>query len=110
VTGTGVTGTGAPCATGADAVVRALAGAGTRMMFGVPGGGPNLDVVGAAAAGAAGESVTTAPELTATLAAALRRDGPTVIDARVDPAGYPAIMDLTRGAAGRRHVPGLAAG
>ena len=28
----------------------ALAGAGTRVMFGVPGGGPNLDVVGAAAA------------------------------------------------------------
>jgi len=32
------------------AIVRALAGAGTRLMFGVPGGGPNLDVVGAAAA------------------------------------------------------------
>ena len=28
----------------------ALAGAGTLLMFGVPGGGPNLDVVGAAAA------------------------------------------------------------
>ena len=35
---------------GADAIVRALAEAGTRLMFGVPGGGPNLDVVGAAAA------------------------------------------------------------
>src|SRR5580658_8075551 len=34
----------------ADAIVGALAGAGTRLMFGVPGGGPNLDVVGAAAA------------------------------------------------------------
>ena len=34
---------------GADAIVRALAEAGTRLMFGVPGGGPNLDVVGAAA-------------------------------------------------------------
>jgi acetolactate synthase-1/2/3 large subunit len=32
----------------AEAIVRALAGAGTRLMFGVPGGGPNLDVVGAA--------------------------------------------------------------
>ena len=35
---------------GADAIVQALAEAGTRLMFGVPGGGPNLDVVGAAAA------------------------------------------------------------
>ncbi len=35
---------------GATAIVTALAGAGTRVMFGVPGGGPNLDVVGAAAA------------------------------------------------------------
>ncbi|HET9968709.1 MAG TPA: thiamine pyrophosphate-dependent enzyme, partial [Streptosporangiaceae bacterium] len=34
----------------ADAIVAALAGAGTRLVFGVPGGGPNLDVVGAAAA------------------------------------------------------------
>ena len=35
---------------GADAIVAALAEAGTRLVFGVPGGGPNLDVVGAAAA------------------------------------------------------------
>ena len=34
----------------AGAIVAALAGAGTRLVFGVPGGGPNLDVVGAAAA------------------------------------------------------------
>ena len=34
----------------ASAIVAALAGAGTRLLFGVPGGGPNLDVVGAAAA------------------------------------------------------------
>ena len=34
---------------GADAIVGALAEAGARLMFGVPGGGPNLDVVGAAA-------------------------------------------------------------
>ena len=34
---------------GADAIVRALAEAGARLMFGLPGGGPNLDVVGAAA-------------------------------------------------------------
>ena len=32
----------------AEAIVRALAEAGTRLMFGVPGGGPNLDVVEAA--------------------------------------------------------------
>jgi len=35
---------------GAAAIVAALAVAGTRLVFGVPGGGPNLDVVGAAAA------------------------------------------------------------
>ena len=33
---------------GAAAIVGALAQAGTRLVFGVPGGGPNLDVVGAA--------------------------------------------------------------
>ncbi len=38
-----------PADSGADAIVRALAEAGARLMFGVPGGGPNLDVVGAAA-------------------------------------------------------------
>ena len=35
---------------GAAAIVTALAEAGTSVLFGVPGGGPNLDVVGAAAA------------------------------------------------------------
>ena len=38
-----------PAGSGADAIVRALAGAGARLMFGMPGGGANLDVVGAAA-------------------------------------------------------------
>src|SRR5271170_7418120 len=41
-------GQGAPA--GAAAIVTALADAGTRVVFGLPGGGPNLDVVGAAAA------------------------------------------------------------
>ncbi|HEV2255494.1 MAG TPA: thiamine pyrophosphate-binding protein [Streptosporangiaceae bacterium] len=41
-------GQGAPA--GAAAIVTALADAGTRLVFGLPGGGPNLDVVGAAAA------------------------------------------------------------
>ena len=41
-------GRGAPA--GAAAIVTALADAGTRVVFGLPGGGPNLDVVGAAAA------------------------------------------------------------
>ena len=41
------------------------------------------------------------------LEAALRRDGPTVIDVAVDPACYPAVMELSRGDAGRRDVPGL---
>ena len=39
-----------PADSGADAIVQALAEAGTRLIFGVPGGGPTLDVVGAAAA------------------------------------------------------------
>jgi hypothetical protein len=30
-----------------------------------------------------------------------------VIDAHVDPAGYPAVMDLSRGQAGCRSVPGI---
>jgi acetolactate synthase-1/2/3 large subunit len=60
----------------------------------------------AIALGAAGAAVSTEPDLAAALAAALRRPGPTVIDAAVDPACYPAVMDLTRGQAGRRSVPG----
>src|SRR5689334_7786800 len=60
----------------------------------------------AAAMGAAGAAVTSERELAAALADALARPGPTVIDAGVDPAGYPAIMDLSRGQAGRRSVPG----
>ena len=60
----------------------------------------------ATALGAAGAAVSTEPDLAAALAAALRRPGPTVIDADVDPACYPAVMDLTRGQAGRRSVPG----
>ena len=62
----------------------------------------------ATALGAAGAAVSTEPELARALTAALRRPGPTVIDAAVDPSGYPAVMDLTRGPAGRRAVPGLA--
>jgi acetolactate synthase I/II/III large subunit len=61
----------------------------------------------AAAMGAAGAEVTTERDLAAALAAALRRPGPTVIDAAVDPSGYPAVMDLSRGQAGRRSVPGI---
>ena len=61
----------------------------------------------AAAMGAAGVTVSTEPELTGALATALRRAGPTVIDTHTDPAGYPAIMDLSRGQAGRTAVPGL---
>jgi acetolactate synthase I/II/III large subunit len=59
----------------------------------------------AAAMGAAAASVTDPPGLAAALAAALTRDGPTLIDARVDPAGYPALLDLTRGDGGRRAGP-----
>ena len=61
----------------------------------------------ATAMGAAGATVTTERGLATALAAALRRPGPTVIDASVDPAGYSAVMDLSRGQAGRRSVPGI---
>jgi acetolactate synthase-1/2/3 large subunit len=58
----------------------------------------------ATALGAAGAAVSDAAGLASELAAALNRDGPTVIDASIDPATYPAVMDLTRGEAGR-HPP-----
>jgi acetolactate synthase I/II/III large subunit len=69
--------------------------------------GPVSFAAAAAAMGAAGAAVTTEPELAAALADALARTGPTVIDANVDPACYPAVMDLSRGQAGRRSVPGI---
>jgi acetolactate synthase I/II/III large subunit len=61
----------------------------------------------AAAMGAAAAAAGTEPELATALDAALRREGPTVIDVAVDPACYPAVMELSRGDAGRRDVPGL---
>jgi acetolactate synthase-1/2/3 large subunit len=61
----------------------------------------------ATAMGAAAAAAGTEAELVTALEAALRRDGPTVIDAAVDPACYPAIMELSRGDAGRRAMPGL---
>ncbi len=61
----------------------------------------------ATAMGAAAATAGTEAELATALDAALHRDGPTVIDAAVDPACYPAIMELSRGDAGRRDVPGL---
>jgi len=60
----------------------------------------------ATAMGAAGAAVGDAARLASELAAALDRDGPTVIDVSVDPATYPAVMDLTRGEAGRRPPAG----
>ena len=61
----------------------------------------------ATAMGAAAAAAGTEAELISALDAALRRDGPTVIDVAVDPACYPAVMELSRGDAGRRDVPGL---
>jgi acetolactate synthase I/II/III large subunit len=61
----------------------------------------------ATAMGAAAATAGTEAELVPALDAALRRDGPTVIDVAVDPACYPAVMELSRGDAGRRDVPGL---
>jgi acetolactate synthase I/II/III large subunit len=62
----------------------------------------------ATAMGAAGASVAAEAHLVAAVEQALRRNGPTVIDVAVDPACYPAVLDLSRGAAGRQPVPGLA--
>ena len=115
-----------PAGSAADAIVRALAEAGTRLMFGVPGGGPNLDVVGAA--GAAGmrfilaRGETAAVIMAATYADLTGTPGTTVVTrgpglasavngiahATLDrlPAGYLAVMDLSRGQAGRRSGPG----
>ena len=61
----------------------------------------------ATAMGAAAAAAGTGADLVTALEAALRRDGPTVIDVAVDPGCYPAIMELSRGDAGRRAVPGL---
>ena len=69
--------------------------------------GPVSYARAAEAMGAAAVAVSTEMELAAALSAASGRDGPTVIDIQVDPAGYPAIMDLSRGEAGRRPLPGL---
>jgi acetolactate synthase-1/2/3 large subunit len=77
------------------------------------GGGEAVDYVpvsfaaSAVAMGAAGTSVATEAELADALDAALGRDGPTVIDVAVDPASYPAVMELSRGAAGRQPIAGL---
>jgi acetolactate synthase-1/2/3 large subunit len=62
----------------------------------------------AQALGAAAATVSTEKELAAALSAASVRDGPTVIDVQVDPAAYPAIMDLSRGESGRRPFPSAA--
>ena len=69
--------------------------------------GPVSYARAAEAMGAAAVAVSTEMELAAALSAAAGRDGPTVIDIQVDPAGYPAIMDLSRGEGGQRPVPGL---
>jgi acetolactate synthase-1/2/3 large subunit len=61
----------------------------------------------ATAMGAAAAAAGTEAELATALDTALCRDGPTVIDVVVDPACYPAVMELSRGDAGRRDVPGL---
>jgi acetolactate synthase I/II/III large subunit len=71
--------------------------------------GPVSYARAAEALGAAAVAVSTEMELAAAFSAAAGRNGPTVIDIRVDPAGYPAIMDLSRGEAGRRPLTASAA-
>ena len=70
--------------------------------------GPVSYARAAQALGAAAATVSTEKELAAALSAASGRDGPTVIDVQVDPAAYPAIMDLSRGEAGRQPFPSAA--
>ena len=82
--------TASPAAGAAGAIVAALARAGTRLMFGVPGGGPNLDVVGAAEA-AGLRFVLAHGETAATIMAATS----------ADLTGVPGAVVVTRG-------PGLA--
>ena len=67
--------------------------------------GPVSYARAAQALGAAAVAVSTEKELAAALSAVAGRDGPTVIDVQLDPAGYPAIMDLSRGEAGRQPLP-----
>ena len=55
----------------------------------------------ATAMGAAAACAASPEQLATALTAALAREGPTLIDARVDPSGYRAILDLTRGDRGR---------
>jgi acetolactate synthase-1/2/3 large subunit len=64
--------------------------------------GPVSYARAAQALGAVGVAVSSETELASALSAASGRDGPTVIDVQVDPAAYPAIMELSRGEAGRR--------
>src|SRR5947207_2021123 len=82
--------TASPAIGPAEAIVAALAGAGTRLVFGVPGGGPNLDVVGAAEA-AGMRFVLAHGETAATIMAATS----------ADLTGAPGAVVVTRG-------PGLA--
>src|SRR5690348_12091866 len=82
--------TASPAAGAAGAIVAALARAGTRLGFGVTGGGPNLDVVGAAEA-AGLRFVLAHGETAATIMAATS----------ADLTGAPGAVVVTRG-------PGLA--
>ena len=67
--------------------------------------GPASFATIATALGAAGTRVTDTQGLISALNQALDRNGPTVIDSLIDPAAYPAILELTRGEAGRRGPP-----
>jgi len=91
----------------AAAIVGALSAAGTRLLFGIPGGGPNLDVVGAAAASglrfilAHGETAATI--MAATCADLITREHPAP---SLSPAGpgspAPSTVSPTRRSTGYR--------
>ena len=61
----------------------------------------------ACAMGATAVAASTEDEVAQAISAAAQRDGVTVVDVRTDPGSYPAIMELSRGQAGRVPLPGL---
>jgi len=85
----------------ADEIVASLGDAGVRSLFGMPGGGSNLDLLDAA--GRAGlRFVLTATETAGAIAAlaqaeTLHHRGPSVLDVRIDPSSYAATLKAVRG-------------
>ena len=78
-----------------EVVVAQLLAAGVRTLFGVPGGGGNLDLI--AAAGRAGLPFVLTSTENAGAIAALACEGPTLIEAKIDRSNYGATLRAVRG-------------